>query len=165
MSTQDKFASKIFTQKPKISRKTAIFLAAITLLLGWLFFATNSSYQLSFKARFYYEIGEYERARELSSEAVRLDIYNKMAQTILNQSQISIKISDYIKDGESYLERIEQMGRNGVSNADRERIRLMCEVMIDGFLQLPNSPLVKDNLKERAKTIREDFVRLKKELF
>jgi len=88
-----------------------------------------------------------------------------MASTLVNQSKIALKFTAYINDGKKYLQNIKQMSQNEVSNADRERIRLMCEIMIEGYSQLQDSPLLDSDLKNEAKNMRENFVKLKNKLF
>lgn len=147
------------------AKLAAVFLPIFIIIAGWLFFETNGSYQLSFKAKFYYEIGNFDEAFKLSQRALELDNYNKMASTLVNQSKIALKFTAYINDGKKYLQNIKQMSQNEVSNKDRERIKLMCEIMIEGYSQLQDSPLLDSDLKNEAKNMRENFVKLKNELF
>ncbi|WP_169779455.1 hypothetical protein [Campylobacter curvus] len=147
------------------AKLVAVFLPIFIIVAGWLFFETNGSYQLSFKAKFYYEIGNFDEAFKLSQRALELDNYNKMASTLVNQSKIALKFTAYINEGKKYLQNIKQMSQNEVSNADRERIRLMCEIMIEGYSQLQDSPLLDSDLKNEAKNMRENFVKLKNKLF
>ena len=88
-----------------------------------------------------------------------------MAATTLNQSKATIKFNSYIKNGKEYLERIKKMSQNGVSKADNERIKMMCDVMIEDFENLRNSALLDDGLKSEALSTKEVFVKLKNELF
>ena len=88
-----------------------------------------------------------------------------MATTTLNQSKAAIKFSSYIKNGKEYLERIKKMSQSGVSKADKERIKMMCDVMIEDFENLRNSALLDDGLKSEALSTKEVFVKLKNELF
>ncbi|MBE2983997.1 hypothetical protein CCAL9344_07795 [Campylobacter sp. RM9344] len=149
----------------KKSRSTAAILAILIIFFAWLFFETNTSYQLSFKAKFYYEIGNFQKSLELSEEAVKLDIYNKMANTLLNQSKISLEFTNYINDGKKYIKMIENISQGEVSNSDKERIKLICDIMIDQYTFLKNSILIDDALKDEAKKTKENFEKLKKELF
>ena len=57
------------------------------------------------------------------------------------------------------------MSQNGVSKADNERIKMMCDVMIEDFENLRNSALLDDGLKSEALSTKEVFVKLKNELF
>ena len=148
-----------------MKNKISIFIAIFIIALFGLFFYSDNSYKLALEAKFYYESKEYEKALNLSQKALDLDAYNKMASTTLNQSKAAMKFSSYIKNGKEYLERIKKMSKNGVSKADNERIKMMCDVMIEDFESLKNSALLDDELKSEALKMKEAFAKLKNELF
>ena len=148
-----------------MKNKFSIFIAIFIIALFGLFFYSDNSYKLALEAKFYYESKEYEKAINLSQKALDLDAYNKMASTTLNQSKAAMKFSSYIKNGKEYLERIKKMSQNGVSKADNERIKMMCDVMIEDFESLRNSALLDDELKNEALKMKEAFAKLKNELF
>ena len=148
-----------------MKNKISIFIAIFIIALFGLFFYSDNSYKLALEAKFYYESKEYEKAINLSQKALDLDAYNKMAATTLNQSKAAMKFSSYIKNGKEYLERIKKMSKNGVSKADNERIKMMCDVMIEDFESLKNSALLDEELKSEALKIKEAFAKLKNELF
>lgn len=148
-----------------MKNKISIFIAIFIIALFGLFFYSDNSYKLALEAKFYYESKEYEKALNLSQKALDIDIYNKMAATTLNQSKAAMKFNSYIKTGKEYLERIKKMSQSGVSKADSERIKMMCDVMIDDFESLRNSALLDNALKSEALNTKEVFVKLKNELF
>ena len=148
-----------------MKNKFSIFIAIFIIALFGLFFYSDNSYKLALEAKFYYESKEYEKAINLSQKALDLDAYNKMASTTLNQSKAAMKFSSYIKNGKEYLERIKKMSQNGVSKADNERIKMMCDVMIEDFESLKNSTLLDEELKSEALKMKEAFAKLKNELF
>ena len=148
-----------------MKNKISIFIAIFIIALFGLFFYSDNSYKLALEAKFYYESKEYEKALNLSQKSLDLDAYNKMAATTLNQSKAAMKFSSYIKNGKEYLERIKKMSKNGVSKADNERIKMMCDVMIEDFESLRNSALLDDELKSEALKMKEAFAKLKNELF
>ena len=148
-----------------MKNKLSIFIAIFLIVLFGLFFYSDNSYKLALEAKFLYENKEYEKALNLSQKALDIDIYNKMANTILNQSKAAIKFSSYIKNGKEYLERIKKMSQSSVSKADSERIKMMCDVMIEDFDDLKNSVLLDNELKNEALNTKEIFVKLKNELF
>lgn len=148
-----------------MKNKISIFIAIFIVALFELFFYSDNSYKLALEAKFYYESREYEKALNLSQKALDLDAYNKMAATMLNQSKAAMKFSSYIKNGKEYLERIKKMSQNGVSKADNERIKMMCDVMIEDFESLKNSALLDEELKSEALKMKEAFAKLKNELF
>ena len=148
-----------------MKNKLSIFIAFFLIVLFGLFFYSDNSYKLALEAKFLYENKEYEKALNLSQKALDIDIYNKMANTVLNQSKAAMKFSSYIKNGKEYLERIKKMSQNSVSKADSERIKMMCDVMIEDFDDLKNSALLDNELKNEALNTKEIFVKLKNELF
>ncbi len=148
-----------------MKNKLSIFIAIFLIVLFGLFFYSDNSYKLALEAKFLYENKEYEKALNLSQKALDIDIYNKMANTVLNQSKAAIKFSSYIKNGKEYLERIKKMSQSSVSKADSERIKMMCDVMIEDFDDLENSVLLDSELKNEALNTKEIFVKLKNELF
>ena len=148
-----------------MKNKISIFIAIFIVALFGIFFYSNNSYKLALEAKFYYESKEYEKAINLSQKALDLDAYNKMAATTLNQSKAAMKFNSYIKNGKEYLERIKKMSQNGVSKTDNERIKMMCDVMIEDFESLRNSALLDDELKSEALKMKETFAKLKNELF
>ena len=148
-----------------MKNKISIFIAIFIIALFGLFFYSDNSYKLALEAKFYYESKEYEKAINLSQKALDLDAYNKMAATALNQSKAAMKFSSYIKNGKEYLERIKKMSQSGVSKADNERIKMMCDVMIEDFESLRNSALLDEELKSEALKMKEAFAKLKNELF
>ncbi|WP_149716244.1 hypothetical protein [Campylobacter concisus] len=148
-----------------MKNKLSIFIAIFLIILFGLFFYSDNSYKLALEAKFLYENKEYEKALNLSQKALDIDIYNKMANTVLNQSKAAMKFSSYIKNGKEYLERIKKMSQSSVSKADSERIKMMCDVMIEDFDDLKNSALLDSELKNEALNTKEIFVKLKNELF
>ena len=148
-----------------MKNKISIFIAIFIIALFGLFFYSDNSYKLALEAKFYYESKEYEKAINLSQKALDLDAYNKMAATTLNQSKAAMEFSSYIKNGKEYLDRIKKMSQNGVSKADNERIKMMCDVMIEDFESLRNSALLDEELKSEALKMKEAFAKLKNELF
>ena len=148
-----------------MKNKLSIFIAIFLIVLFGLFFYSDNSYKLALEAKFLYENKEYEKALNLSQKALDIDIYNKMANTVLNQSKAAIKFSSYIKNGKEYLDRIKKMSQSSVSKADSERIKMMCDVMIEDFDDLKNSALLDNELKNEALNTKEIFVKLKNELF
>ena len=148
-----------------MKNKLSIFIAIFLIVLFGLFFYSDNSYKLALEAKFLYENKEYEKALNLSQKALDIDIYNKMANSVLNQSKAAIKFSSYIKNGKEYLERIKKMSQSSVSKADSKRIKMMCDVMIEDFDDLKNSALLDSELKNEALNTKEIFVKLKNELF
>jgi hypothetical protein len=149
-----------------LSRVVMVGMVLTMLSLGGLFFLSSNSYQDSFQARMYYFLGDYEQSYALAKRAYEKDVYNKMAFTVLTQSDIALQYEAYINEGNSYLEIINALStKDRVSESDRGRIKMMSEIMIDGFSALPSSKLTEKDLKQSAVTMREKFEALYRELF
>lgn len=142
---------------------------AIGALLAALFisFVTLSpSYKNALKAKFYYETGDYETAYKLSKSAYNKDIYNKLAHTVMVQSEISQKYAIYIARSNDYLEKIQKISKSGkVSKANLDKIRMMCDIAVSDYDLLKPSNLTDPDLQKEAKMIRDKFLTLQKELF
>jgi tetratricopeptide (TPR) repeat protein len=133
---------------------------------GFLYFSSNSSYKDSFQARIYYFLGNYKQAYEYANKAYKQDGYNKMAFTVLTQSKIAKSYEKYIVQGNKYLEKIDSISTKKIfSSADRIRIKMMCEVMIDSYGELSPTKLTDITLQENAKKIHLKFKKLYAQLF
>lgn len=146
-----------------LNKTLSALLGIVIVLICWFFLSTDSSYQLAFKAKFYYQMQDFKKAYDFSQKAYELDRYNRLAMTLLRQSKDALRISEYLGLGDEYMAKIRAMASTFVSGADRERIRLMCEIMIDDFSRLKD--VKGTNLYERATQMMSDFKRLKDELF
>ena len=142
-------------------------LLALALLGGMAYFAwTNPSYQRAFEAKWYIVTGDYETAYALADEAYRLDPYNRLSLSVMTQAKAARQYVAYLKEGSEYLHRIERIvEKRPLSDADRVRIKLMCEVMIEAYRQLPDPRFVDPELAERAKRRHDEFVTLYASLF
>lgn len=134
--------------------KLLIIIIAISLLFFmWVYFLLNPSYDKSVRAKYYYEIGEYKEALSLAKEAFSLDVYNRMASTIMAQSITSMKYVSYIERAKKYMQSINEIAMHDVvSDADKAKIRLMCKIMISSYIKLAPSVITdKDLTKDAAK--------------
>ena len=136
-------------------------IAFVLLLIMGLFFLINPSYQKSIEAKYYYEMGEYQEAYSLASEAFNEDVYNRMASTIMAQSTTSLKYVEYINQAKTYLQQINEMAdHENISDADRARIKLMSEVVVDSYIKLAPSVITDKSLVVEAKKYHDDFEKL-----
>ena len=135
----------------------ALFISFVTL---------SPSYKNALKAKFYYETGDYETAYKLSKSAYNKDIYNKLAHTVMVQSEISQKYALYIARSNDYLEKIQKISKSGkISKANLDKIRMMCDIAVSDYKELKPSNLIDADLQEEAIRIRDKFLTLQKELF
>ena len=136
-------------------------LALLTVLVMYLFFMLNPSYEKSVSARYYYEVGEYKLAHKLAVEAIALDTYNKMAITIESQSVRALRYVEYIEQAKRYLAEINSIAaQQSVSAADAARVRSMCVIVIEGYDKLGSSILVEQQLLDDALMYQTKFKKL-----
>ena len=150
-----------------MSSKTVILIIGALLAAIFVSFVTLSpSYKNALGAKFYYEMGDYETAYKLSKSAYHKDIYNKLAQTVMVQSEISQKYALYIARSNGYLENIQKISKSGkVSKVNLDKIRMMCDIAVSDYAELKPSNLTDSDLQEEAKRIKDKFLTLQKELF
>ena len=150
-----------------MSSKTVILIIGALLAAIFVSFVTLSpSYKNALGAKFYYEMGDYETAYRLSKSAYHKDIYNKLAHTVMVQSEISQKYALYIARSNDYLEKIQKISKSGkVSKVNLDKIRMMCDIAVSDYAELKPSNLTDSDLQEEAKRIKDKFLTLQKELF
>ena len=150
-----------------MSSKTVILISGALLAAIFVSFVTLSpSYKNALGAKFYYEMGDYETAYKLSKSAYHKDIYNKLAHTVMVQSEISQKYALYIARSNGYLENIQKISKSGkVSKVNLDKIRMMCDIAVSDYAELKPSNLTDSDLQEEAKRIKDKFLTLQKELF
>ncbi len=140
----------------------SFFLIALLFIMSMLlYFFINPSYERSLEAKFYYETGMYEKAYKLAKEAFELDPYNKMAVTIMTQSQYALRYVRYIQNAKKYIRQIEQMLQEGeVDDKKRAKIRTIASIMVESYKKLAPSVVVDKTLIKEAKSYYEQFSRL-----
>ena len=132
--------------------------AVILLFIMAVYFLANPSYEKSIQSKYYYEIGEYKKAYNLAKEAFSIDVYNRMASTIMAQSKTSLKYVAFIDDGNKYMKQINMIATNDIiSDADKAKIRLMCEIMIGSYIKLAPSVITDDKLVQDAMKYNDMF--------
>ena len=133
---------------------------SIILMMG-IYFLVNPSYEKSIRAKYYFEMGEYHEALVLSKEAFAIDVYNRMASTVMAQSVISLKYVDYIEMGRKYIKEIDEIAKHEfISKADKAKIRIMCEIMIASYVKLAPSVITDKALVEKSAEYYQKFEKL-----
>jgi len=126
-----------------------------------IFVLINPSYEKSLKAKFYYETGEYKEALSLAKEAFSQDLYNRMASTIMAQSLISLKYVSYNEDAKKYMQTINDIAiKDNITDADKAKIRTICEIMIKSYVKLSPSVITDSDLVKQAAKYNKDFEKL-----
>ena len=108
-----------------------------------------------------YEIGDYKEALSLAKDAFSSDVYNRMASTVMAQSIIAMKYISYIETAKKYKEIINEIATHAVvSDADKAKMRLMCQIMISSYVKLAPSVLTDEELISDAAKYNDEFEKL-----
>jgi len=135
--------------------------AMVTLTIMTLYFYTHPSYQKSIQAKYYYEMGDYTEAYSLAKEAFGLDLYNRMAATVMAGSTTALKYVKYINEGKGYIRNIGKIAENEtISSGDKAKIKLICEIMIDSYVKLAPSVVIDKDLVSEAARYHAKFEKL-----
>jgi tetratricopeptide (TPR) repeat protein len=142
--------------------KILIPLVALGLITSMaVYFLVNPSYTKSLEAKYYFEMGEYQKAYELANEAFSQDVYNRMASTIMAQSKTSMKYAKYVSQAKEYLKEINNIAaKESISDADRAKIKMMSEIMVDSYQKLAPSVITDDALVQEAARYHKNFEQL-----
>jgi hypothetical protein len=144
--------------------KTKILFPAIAfglLLFMGIYFLVNPSYQRSIEAKYHYEMGHYKEAYALANEAFAMDVYNRMASTIMAQSHTSLKYVSYINQAKDYMSQINAIATHeSISDAERAKIKLMSEIMVDSYVKLAPSVITNNELVKEAASYHSNFEKL-----
>jgi tRNA U34 5-carboxymethylaminomethyl modifying enzyme MnmG/GidA len=125
------------------------------------YFVMHPSYQKSLEAKYYYELGNYNKAYSLANTAFSLDVYNRMASTIMAQSKTSMKYEKYITQAKKYMVQIDTMAAKAtISDADRAKIKMMSQIVVDSYTQLAPSVITDKSLVNEAKKYHDNFEKL-----
>ena len=146
--------------------KMMFFIVATVIVLGMvIFFILNPSYEKSLEAKYYFETADYNQAYKKANEAFKLDIYNRMASTIMAQSKISLKYVKYINRAKKYLKEIKSIASDdGITDAQRAKIRMMSEIMVESYIKLTSSVITDEELVKQAEKYHKEFKQLLREV-
>jgi len=145
-----------------MSNKTLFPLIAFFMIFFMgIYFLVNPSYQKSLQAKYYFEIGEYKEAHLLAKEAFGMDVYNRMASTIMAQSITALKYANYIERGKKYMSQINEIATHeNISDSDKAKIKLICEIMVDSYIKLAPSVITDSDLIDETRVYYEKFEKL-----
>jgi len=145
-----------------MSTKTLFLLLAPALLLVMgIYVLVNPSYQKSLQAKYFFETGDYKEALILAKEAFSMDVYNRMASTIMAQTITALKYASYIEMGKKYMAAINAIATHeNISDADKAKIRTMCEIMVREYVKLAPSVITDESLVKEASEYHQKFEKL-----
>jgi len=126
-----------------------------------IYFATHPSYEKSLEAKYYFEVGKYDEAYDLANEAFSMDVYNRMASTVMAQSKIAMKYQKYINQAKKYMDEINAMAnQDNISDADRAKIKIMSQIVVDSYVKLAPSIITDKELVDEARKYHDTFEQL-----
>ena len=148
------------------SKQFYAFGALLLLAAMALYFYLNPSYRLSLEAKAYYTIGDYHNAYTLASQAYERNSYNNMAFTIQVQSQNALEHIEFIELAKQYYAKIRQISnQEQISRADKLKIKMLAEVVLQSYERLKSKMLHDKVLVEDAKKYKDNFQKLYDSLF
>lgn len=143
------------------NRFIILIFAVCTILVMGVYFLINPSYERSIRAKYYYELGDYSEAYSLAKEAFGMNTYNRMAATIMTQSQTSLKYVNYINDAKKYMNEIDALvSQEEISDANKAKIKIICEIMTGSYVKLAPSVVTDDDLVQEAAKYYSGFEKL-----
>ncbi|MBE0499438.1 MAG: hypothetical protein IBX43_09410 [Campylobacterales bacterium] len=148
-------------------RRYKSWLAITILMLLFLaaYFIFNPSYQKSFEAKLYYSLGDYDKAYLLSKEAFDLEPYNRMANSVMVQSQYALRYVNYNKEAQQYLSIIRSYAlQEKITLSQQMRMKMMCDIMIEKHQKMQPTILIDKALVEQSRQYYEQFVKLHEQI-
>lgn len=138
-----------------------IYVPLVFIFVMVVYFISNPSYEKSLQAKYYYETGDYKEAYALAKEAFGMDVYNRMASTIMAQSTTSLKYVNFIEEAKKYKEEINTIATHEtISDADRAKIKMICNIMIAEYIKLAPSVVTDDELQIQSAKYNDEFEKL-----
>lgn len=136
-----------------------------TLIFTFAYFFLNPSYELSLEAKFHYAMGDYKTAQQKATKAFKMNKYNRMASMVMTQSQTAMKFVNYIDEAKKYMSEIAKIASgDGVSDADRAKVKMMCEIMIESYVKIAPTVLTDKELIQEASDYNQKFKKLYDEI-
>ncbi len=138
-----------------------VIITIVTFLSLGAYFLLNPSYEKSLESKYYYMVGEYDTAETLAKEAFSLNPYNRMAATVMTQSQTALIFVRYIDQSKKYIHEISKMAESkSIDDAEKAKIKLMSEIMIDSYKKVISTVFIDKKLVEEAAHYHKEFVEL-----
>ena len=135
--------------------------AFVLVIIMVIYFLSHPSYEKSLEAKYYYETGQYNKAYKSANEAFSMDLYNRMAATVMAQSKTALKYVKYIDEAKKYMLDINEIAnKTTISDADRAKIKMMSEIVVDSYTKLAPSVMTNKSLVNEAKKYHDNFEKL-----
>ena len=135
--------------------------AFVLVIIMVIYFLSHPSYEKSLEAKYYYETGQYNKAYKSANEAFSMDLYNRMAATVMAQSKTALKYVKYIDEAKKYMLDINEIAnKTTITDADRAKIKMMSEIVVDSYTKLAPSVMTDKSLVNEAKKYHDNFEKL-----
>ncbi len=146
---------------------TFLLLVVLSIAAIYVYYSLDRSFLLSSEAKKHYAQGDYKTATELAQQAYDLNNYNRMAFTVLVQSEESLKWKKYIEETRKYLGFIDKISyQDEVTKADMLRIKMIVEVSTASYAKLDqNNRLINTDLKDEARGLHRQITVIRDKLF
>jgi hypothetical protein len=140
-------------------------MALILISVSAIYFLMSHSYQLSLEAKLYYHLANYKKAHTIAKQAYAENRYNRMAATVMTQSNLALEYVVYNEDAKVYLQKIEEISKQEyIEKADKIRMKFMAEIMIERFPKLTPTVVIDTALKEQSKAYAEEFKQIREKI-
>jgi len=121
----------------------------------------SHSYQLSLEAKVHYYLGHYSKAKLIAKKAHEKDRYNRMAATVMTQSELALEYVRYNEQAVNYLAQIKTISeKKYIEKSDKIRMKFMADIMIESFPKLTPTVLIDKALKEQSKAYAKEFEKI-----
>ncbi|MBN2782413.1 MAG: hypothetical protein JXQ66_04160, partial [Campylobacterales bacterium] len=85
--------------------------------------------------------------------------------TVMAQSKISMKYEAYIKDAKKYMQEINEIATHEeISEADKAKMRTICEIMVSSYIKLAPSVITDKALVDEVRDYYKEFESLREKV-
>ena len=146
-------------------RLFSFIIALILVAISIIYFLMSHSYQRSLEAKVHYYLGNYEKAKVIAKEAHKQDSYNRMAATVMTQSELALEYVRYNHQAQEYLDKIKELSKQKyIEKSDKIRIKFMADIMIESFPKLTPTVLIDSDLKAESKAYAKEFEKIREKV-
>ena len=146
-------------------RLFSFIIALILVAILIIYFLMSHSYQRSLEAKVHYYLGNYEKAKVIAKEAHKADSYNRMAATVMTQSELALEYVRYNRQAQEYLDKIKELSKQKyIEKADKVRIKFMADIMIESFPKLTPTVVIDSDLKAQSKAYAKEFEKIREKV-
>ena len=146
-------------------RLFSFIMALMLVAVFTIYFLMSHSYQLSLEAKVHYYLGNYVKAKKIAKQAHKEDSYNRMAATVMTQSELALEYVEYNRQAQEYLAKIKEISQKKyIEKADKIRMKFMADIMIESFPKLTPTVLIDSDLKKQSKAYALEFEKIREKV-